>query len=113
MDSYEKQLILHRFDSFLLDNSFGSCRPRERNISISDAFDGLEEILNSLPEIKWNEANLIPEEDRKIIVMDSKGNEFNNHTWNGLRYYEFVYDEDSLADGYPSDREIKFWRYEN
>lgn len=112
MDSYEKQLILHKFDKFLLEKSFGSCRPRDRNIAIPNALDGLEEILNSLPETKWNDVSLVPETDRNLIVMDSNESEFDNHMWNGLRYYEFIEDEDGSADGYPSDRDIKFWRYD-
>lgn len=112
MDLYEKQLILHKFDTFLVENSVGSCRPNERNIAISNALDGLEEILNSLPNTKWNDVNLVPERDRRLIIMDSNGREFDNHMWNGLRYYEFIEDEDGSADGYPSDRNVKYWKYD-
>lgn len=50
MSNEEKQKILEKYDSFLLSNSCGSCRPRERTIRIESAIDELTRILESLIE---------------------------------------------------------------
>jgi hypothetical protein len=61
---------------------------------------------------KWNNASNYPKLDTKIIVKDKFGNEYDNHTWNGHCYYDWVEDEDGNGDGYPTDVEVMKWRYQ-
>ena len=39
-------------------------------------------------------------------------NEYDNHTWNGHCYYDWIIHKDGDGDGYPTDVEVVEWRYE-
>lgn len=62
--------------------------------------------------VKWHDAENYPKTDKKIIVKDKYGNTYNDHTWNGHRYYEWIEHDDGTGDGFPTDVEVVKWRYQ-
>ncbi len=116
MSKEEKEAIINLYDSFLYKNSSGSCRPRERSLNIEDAMNGLMDILNSFVNVNnviWHDRDEYPETDIKIIVKDKEGKEYDDHTWNGYCYYEWIEHDDGTGDGWRIDVDVVSWKYDN
>lgn len=60
---------------------------------------------------RWNNISNCPKIDKKIVVKDQYGNEYDNHSWNGHCYYDWIIYGDGSGDGYPTDVEVVKWRY--
>lgn len=73
---------------------------------VCDSEEAVKLIWNR--RIEWFSRIIRPEEDKKIIVKNNKGKEYDKHYWNGHCYYEYCGN-----DGYPSDRDIVYLRYKD
>lgn len=49
---------------------------------------------------KWSDTSKLPKLDTNIIVRDKYGKEYDNHTWNGHCYYDWIeYDKTLFNTG--------------
>lgn len=63
---------------------------------------------------QWFSEMIKPITSKYVIVKDDDGNEYDNYTWNGHCWYEWIIDDDGSADGYPNkDVNICIWRYQD
>ena len=90
-----------------------STQNRKRELGAVNEWNEINKMNETEITEKWFSEMIKPEKDKYVIVKDDKGKEYENYTWNGHCWYEWIIDDDG-ADGYPNrDVNICVWRYQD